>query len=271
MLKKALASIAPMIPQDINLDLDEDGYIDNITYILSGQPDTGLPLWDHASWLGGNNLMINGKKSNAYNLALVPYNTFGLCHEFFHILGAPDLYHYINQGHSVGWDLMGGESLMISSYMRYQYGKWLGNIPEINKTGEYKLNALSKDDSTKVFYKIKSPYSEDEYFVFEYRDEIKDHEGLLVYRIKSSVHGNADGPPDEVYVYRPNGDLRIDGDLDDAPFSQFNNHIEFNDFTNPSSFLSDGNMGGLKISGIKIDKTERTALFKVDTLYPKIV
>lgn len=273
MLKKALASIAPMVPQDINLDLDDDGYIDNITYILSGQPDTGLPLWPHAGWLGVNNFMINGKNCGVYNLQLVPWlNKYVICHEFFHILGAPDLYHYFNQGQPIGdWDLMSGGNIMISSYMRYKYGKWLSNLPEINRKGEYKLNALAKDDSTNVFYKIRSPYSDDEYFVFEYRDEIKDHEGLLIYRIKSSLYGNSDGPPDEVYVYRPNGDLRIEGNLDDAPFSQFNNSIEFNDYTNPSSFLSDGNMGGLKISGIKIDKTERTALFIVDTLYPKIV
>ena len=30
--------------------------------------------------------------------------------------------------------------------------------------------------------------------------------GLLVYRINTCCGGNADGPPDEVYIYRPGGD-----------------------------------------------------------------
>lgn len=58
---------------------------------------------------------------------------------------------------------------------------------------------------------IRSPYSTKEYFVLEFRkktgyDSSISGSGLIVYRINDGVSafdGNADGPPDQMFVFRP--------------------------------------------------------------------
>ena len=105
--------------------------------------------------------------------------------------------------------------------------------------------------------KIASPNSSTEYFVVEYRNGAGSTfessipgTGMLVYRINSNETGNADGPPDEVYVYRPGGTPTVDGNVNLANFSSNVGRTTINDWTNPSSFLSDGSNGGLGICNI---------------------
>ena len=82
--------------------------------------------------------------------------------------------------------------------------------------------------------------------------------GLVVYRINESAgNGNASGPPDELYVYRPQGDINSTGNLNDAPYSEIYDHSELNDYSDPSCFLyngGEGGMGGLQL----LDVTEPT-------------
>ena len=68
------------------------------------------------------------------------YFTVGtICHEFFHSLGAPDLYHYDGNGAPAamgGWDIMDGAGdppAYMSAFMKYKYGDWIVYEPEINK------------------------------------------------------------------------------------------------------------------------------------------
>ena len=67
----------------------------------------------------------------------------------------------------------------------------------------------------------------------------------------SSLNGNANGPPDEVYLYRFGGTLTSSGSFGAAVFSQETGRTKFNDTTNPSSFLTDGSTGGINISYVK--------------------
>ena len=71
-------------------------------------------------------------------------------------------------------------------------------------------------------------------------------EGLLVYRINMSLTGNAGGPPDEVYVYRPGGTRFVNGAPDSAAMSANVGRTSLNDSTNPGIFLSDGSPGGIR-------------------------
>ena len=112
--------------------------------------------------------------------------------------------------------------------------------------------------STNNAYKIASPNTVDEYFVVEYRRKTGTFEsslpgsGLIVYRINTAADGvgNMNGPPDELYIYRPGGSDTVNGSPDSAHFSLDVGRTQINDSTNPSSFLADGSNGGLDIFDI---------------------
>ena len=77
-----------------------------------------------------------------------------LCHELFHVLGAPDLYHYTSSAVTpVGpWDLMGSGSAHMGAYMKWKYAgaKWITSIPEITTSGTYTLNPLTSLQTTVI-------------------------------------------------------------------------------------------------------------------------
>ncbi len=105
-------------------------------------------------------------------------------------------------------------------------------------------------------YKIASPKGGREWFLVEFRKKTGLYEsslpgsGLLVYRINEKVPGNAYGPPDEEYVYRPGGTVTDNGDYYSAFYSSEAKRTAISDVTNPSSFRTDGTAGGLSISNI---------------------
>ncbi|MEJ2616956.1 MAG: hypothetical protein P8Z35_18520 [Ignavibacteriaceae bacterium] len=220
------------------------------------------PLWPHMSWLFSDSIKINNKSLGAYNLQLESQmDYYVLSHEFLHSLGAPDLYHYSGYGVPVGfWDIMAGGRCHPSAQIKYKYLGWIDSISVIDTSGSYSLKPLTSE--TNNAYKIFSPYADSEYFLIEYRkmDDIFESRvsspGLLVYRIKRDYYGNGGGSPgnryiyDEIYIYRPDGNINNDGDLTYANFSSDYQRDSINDNSNPSSFLSDGRPGGLNISNI---------------------
>ncbi len=248
------------IPSGLNIDSDNNGQVDNVCFIIKGGNGAwNSLLWAHKWSLYSFNVPINGKK--VWDYTFQPETQVGvstLCHEMFHVLGAPDLYHYTSSAVTpVGqWDLMGSGSAHMGAYMKWKYAgaKWVTSLPEITTTGTYTLNPLTS--ATNNCYKIRSPFSESEFFVVEYRKKNTQYEnalpdsGLLVYRIDTRNWGNSNGPPDEVYVYRPDGTTTVNGSLSSACFSQTNSRTAINDGTNPSSFLQDGSQGGLSISNV---------------------
>ena len=249
------------VPSNLNIDGDGDGKVDNVCFIIKGNSgDWAELLWGHMSGLYSQNVFINGKRVYLYTFQ--PENQANvrtLCHEMFHVLGSPDLYHYQNQGElsPVGnWDLMEYGSGHMTAYMKWKYtnNTWISSIPEITSTGTYTLNPLTS--ATNNCYKIASPCSKDEFLIVEYRKKTGTFEtnipgsGLIVYRIDSRETGNASGPPDEVYIYRPGGTLTNDGDSWNAFFSSSVSRTSINDNTNPSSFLQDGSASGIQISNV---------------------
>ena len=269
MLKNAMEFVANDIPDDLDIDSNDDGYIDNVTFLVSGAP-TGWSdlLWPHRWALYTYDVYINGSRVYDYNLNLDQggYFTVGtLCHEFFHSLGAPDLYHYYDDTAPVavgGWDVMDASSDIpqsMSAFMKYQYTEWITSMPEVEYGGVYQINPLSSNENN--IYRINSPLSNDEYFVVEYRVkeglyEINtpgDDNGLLIYRVNTNYNGNANGPPDGLYLYRYGGTIESSGSFGAAVFSQETQRTKFNDTTNPSCFLTDGSNGGINISYVGED------------------
>ena len=265
LLKNAIEFISQEIPLSLDIDGNNDGYVDNVTFLVSGSPDGWSDLlWPHRWSLYSFDVWINGSIVDAYNLNLATggYFTVGtLCHEFFHSLGAPDLYHYTDTGSptSTGaWDVMDASSDIpqyMGAWMKHKYGNWI-DCPTINQLGIYPLLPLQFQESS--CYRIDSPNSSNEFFIVEYRDKEGIYEintpgsnsGMLVYRIISNLNGNANGPPDEVYLYRPGGTSSDNGNLTEAIFSLETGRTKINDTTDPSSFLSNGNPGGLNIQDI---------------------
>ncbi len=264
LLRDALEAIKAEIPVELDIDGDADGFVDNICFIIrGGTGDWGDLLWPHRYQIYKYEVDINGAKALDYNLQIEwAYDVSVLCHELFHSMGAPDLYHYDSAAshlNPVGsWDLMEWNAdppQYTSSYMQFKYGHWIDSIPVISEPGVYKLNVLGMADSN--VYRINSPYSTDEFFIVEFRStnwNIFERSipkiGMLVYRINNTVHGNAEGPPDEVYLFRPDGSILVDGRINDANLSPAYLRTAINDTTNPACYLTDGSPGGLNICAV---------------------
>lgn len=278
LLQAAVTSVDEQLDDGVNIDNDGDGYVDNVCFIVQGSSEGWSDLlWPHKWSLYTKNAFINTKQVNVYNFQLQnDLDVSVLCHEMFHTLGAPDLYHYTDgTPDPVGkWDLMNMNlptPQHMTQFMKYRYGHWIDEIPEITASGDYTLNPVTT--KTNSCWKIKSPYSTTEYFVVEYRKKEKTdielpNEGLLVYRINAAVdgQGNRNGPPDELYIYRPDGSVDKEGSLNNATFSADLEKTSFSDKTNPDPFLSNGNIGGLNIS--KISSIGATMSFHVDIFTP---
>ncbi|MEI7500672.1 MAG: M6 family metalloprotease domain-containing protein [Bacteroidota bacterium] len=263
------------IPADLNIDGDNDGRVDNVCFIVRGNNGAWADLlWAHRWALYSFNVFINGKRVYDYTFqpeTQVDVNT--LCHEMFHALGSPDLYHYTSNGITpVGpWDLMQSGIGHMGAYMKWKYtnNSWIDSIPEITASGTYSLHPLAS--SVNNCYKIASPYSLSQFFIVEYRRKLGTFEGslpgsgLIVYRIDTTVHGNASGPPDEVYLYRPGGTLVVNGSINTAFFSAGSGRTIINETSNPTPFLQDGSPGGLDISNVTAADT--TISFTVFVTY----
>ena len=264
LLRDAINYVAGLgqFPSGSTIDADNDGFVDSLTFVVTGGPDGWNELlWPHAWALFTYSVTINDKAVYGYQFQLQASISTGiLAHETFHVLGGPDLYHYTGNGiEPVGrWDVMQYNSdppQHMGCYMKYKYGNWISSLPELTENGTYSLNPLTS--ATENCKKISSPYSTTEFFVIEYRNRAGSTfenslpgSGLLVYRINSLATGNAGGPPDEVYIYRPGGTLALNGDTSSANFSSNVGRTIINDGTDPSSFLSDGTRGGLSICNI---------------------
>lgn len=268
LVQNAVDAMRSIIEQEFTpdeIDNDNDGYVDNICFVVQGNSDGWSDLlWAHRWSLYTKECYIHGKRVMDYVFQpenQVTVNT--LCHEMFHALGAPDLYHYSEESKTLdpvgAWDLMNSGWCHMGAYMKWMYaGKsWITEIPEITTTGRYSLVPLSQGPDNSC-YKINSSNA-NEYYVLEYRKKEGKYEkniprsGLLIYRINTTVsNGNRNGPPDEVYIYRPYGSLVENGFLDEAAY-QTNAGAVMTDKTYPKPFLSDDSDGGLRITNLVVE------------------
>ncbi len=268
LLANAIEAVKEDLPSDFQEDANGDGYVDCVSFIVSGEPDGWSDLlWPHRWSLHTKSVYIRGKRVWDYTFQL-QYSSSNdrirlgtVAHEMFHVIGAPDLYRYENSNITpVGiWDIMASTTTIpqqMTAYMKYLYGGWIDEIPEITQTGIYQLSPLQSGANS--CYKIPSPNTHTEYFVAEYRTNSYEYDsslpgsGMLLYRINDRLRGvgNADGPPDELYIYRPGGTMYANGNINNAYFSLQSGRTIINSTTSPSPFLSDGAQGGIEISDI---------------------
>ncbi len=320
LLKDALDYVEAnnLVPDTLDIDKNNDGEIDSLTFMISGE-DQGWSelLWPH-KWelytyydFGAGDFevdapSINGKYAYYYTFELLgnstdyyySVNVGVLAHETFHLLSAPDLYHYYRYDWiepTGDWGLMdntGRTPSHMLGYMKDVYGTWMGDIPEITTSGDYTLLPL-QDGNTNI-YKINMGYS-NEYIYLEYRDNEGLYEsnlptsGLLVYRVDLDYEGNEEGyynesgtPQDEVFVFRPgiidnsfpivfsHEDISFvdeDGNIDEAALSQSNTINEIGKGTSDPMFYSDGTEINLKIFNVQ----EKSGYITFSVLYEESI
>ncbi|MCL2065644.1 MAG: T9SS type A sorting domain-containing protein [Candidatus Cloacimonetes bacterium] len=268
LVKDAIEYVQNQIPHNLIIDSDNNGTVDNVSFVFSRGIASSI-LWPHKWMLDSHIVHINGKRVWNYYFVHEGTDMTTLAHEFLHSIGMPDLYRYSNQQISpVGiWDIMASNNSLvsISAFMKWEYTEWINELPLISQSGTYMLSPITEQNPDYPYgYRIASPFSDTEFFVVEYRkkneigniDQAVPGSGLIVYRINTRDHGgnlfkgNSLGPPDNVYVYRPNGTLTVNGSIGQAFFSQQSGRTAINRYTNPTPFLSNGNHGGLNITDI---------------------
>ncbi|MBO4488253.1 MAG: M6 family metalloprotease domain-containing protein [Bacteroidales bacterium] len=264
LLARSVEYVKDMIPADLNIDYDDDGYVDNVCFVIRGDVgDWNVLLWPHRWALYGQEAYIHGKRVWDFNFQLADagyyFSNSTLCHEMFHTLGAPDLYHYSDSTNSdaVGqWDLMCSNAhpypQQMLVYMKYKYGNWISyeDIVELTEYGRYPLRANGSDTIDHLAYRVptQNPF---EFILMEYRNKSMQYDhtpqgGIIFYRVNPLLDGNAnyngDDVLDEVYVFRRNNNTS------NANFNQAHNH--FNPNTNPYPCTSDGEVVNVSFGNI---------------------
>jgi len=266
LMANAINYVKSKIPADMKIDSDGDGYVDCITFIITGT-SAKWPLADSVNELYGEPFYINNKlvsqniiicdnSIKAYGQSFPAIGILGsMGFEIFGFPGPDDIDPIGTWGPRY-LSAMKEAMPHMGAYLKYRYGKWIDSIPEITSSGIYSIRPITS--ATDNCYKIRSPYSKNEYFIVEYRKNIGifesslGGEGLLIYRINTikDGKGNENVPPYEFYIYRPDGTVTNNGNISQANYSEEVDRKQINDSTNPSSFLSDGTPGGLNIFDI---------------------
>ena len=257
LLERAIYYVADQVSDTLDLDYNNDGNVDNVVFVIKGEPgEWASLLWPHRWSIYDRYVWLNGLRVLDFNLQLEIgdyFNVSTLCHEMNHSLGAPDLYHYNGGPDAVGgWDLMCSNASPpqhMGTYMKYKYGNWIDDIPEITEYGTYELEATSWEGNRRNVYKIAGSQP-DQYFLIEYRDERRMFDeslpngGLLIYRIDTRYDGNAgyngEDQFDEVYIFHSDGYIDNSGNTNAAAYSVELGNTVFNHTTNPVPFYTNG-------------------------------
>lgn len=248
LLQRAIEYVTPMIPEDLNIDCNNDGVVDNMVFVVKGNVgDWSDLLWPHQWWFYERDIFIHGIKVMNFNFQLESATNYftvsTLCHEMFHSLGSPDLYHYYdpyNLDPAGPWDLMCSSSDPPQSscvWLKYKYGNWIDEIETISEYGTYTLEANTWEGGRRNGYLIPTSHLS-QYYLIQYRDKNNFYDngvpgsGITITRIDTRFSGGANFNGydifDEVYVFQPKGSQYVQGAVNSAHFSEKVNRTEFN-------------------------------------------
>jgi M6 family metalloprotease-like protein len=212
-----------------------NGTLENLELVVqvAEEPATSdALLWPHKSNASGA-ASFGGMKVYEYNMVnSKAVGDLGTAkHEYLHSAGLGDLYRVGDTSDAAGpvgvWDIMGsaaGQFPLAQSLVDIGFED-ASAIKTISATGTTSVTLhahySTTDDGQAV--KVYSPYSADEYFVFEYRkkdpdslapDRMMPSSGLIVYRVNDAVDRDVNGHrtnrnnengyyEDALYVFRP--------------------------------------------------------------------
>jgi len=205
-------------------DSDGDGVCDGIILVTEGSA-TGASshFWPHMWSLGGNAQVLDGVTIDQYCIvteqyqgAICPVGLF--CHEWGHVLGAPDLYDYDDGDYTAFddnnypvaiWDLMdmgmwcvgtdgraGTGPAHFLGYTKWRFYGWMRPVL-VTAPGTYYVKHIGATNHTSL-YRIDLPDHPNEFFLLENRnighggifdryDQYGGHRdsGLLIYHVDS--------------------------------------------------------------------------------------
>lgn len=260
LLERAIEYVKPMIPEDLDIDCNDDGVVDNMVFVVKGNVgDWADLLWPHQWSFYEREIFIHGVQVLNFNFQLESASTYftvsTLCHEMFHSLGAPDLYHYYDPytlDPAGSWDLMCGTSNPPQSscvWLKHRYGNWIEEIPTITEYGTYTLEANTWEGGRRNGYLIPTGHPKQFYLLqFRDKDNYYDHgipgRGITISRIDKRFNGgagfNGSDVLDEVYIFQPGGNLHRQGNLQTAFFSEAAGRTEFNKDTPAYPWINSG-------------------------------
>lgn len=302
--------------KDVNyadFDNDNDGYVDGVYVIYAGYgEEAGAPaeaIWAHAFNI--TEITLDGKIVSSYSCSAELGSNYGsditaigvICHEFGHVLGAPD-YYDTDQEDSGGeypgtllWDLMAGGSwnnggktpANHNGYTKTAIYNW-ASAQNLTSTQTVTVNAASST-KTNAFYTIPTQVT-GEHFFLENRQKIGfdgsiPASGLFIYRVSANVEDgfyNNDinaGYPQKMYLVcagattNPNSDpisygqyLTTSGQysstyLNRWPFPGSLAKTSFTDETTPSAKSSSGLPTGYPLTNIVQNATTKVVTFNI--------
>ena len=255
-----------LVSPNTTLDGNNDGFIDNISFIIKGNVgDWNDLLWPHMNFVTPPiaEVTINGKTPNAYNFEFansgVYFTANVFSHEMAHSLGIPDFYHYFytNDLMPVGpWDQMSHNNLQqISTIIKYKFLGIVDEPFEITEDGHYVLNSNTSSDHNNCYF-IRSSIDPYQWFTIEYRNrtdfmENVPQSGVIIGRWYDNVdlHDMYDAgngyfdffeKPHNYWIFRPGSSIdTINGSINSAAFGN-GIRTSFGPTTNPHPFLTDG-------------------------------
>ena len=284
LLENAVAwiNVNSPVPTSLNLDMDNDGLVDNVCFVVSGTY-TGWSdlLWPHKWSLYDRLVYLNGKRVYTFNFQLAGsgehyFGVSTLCHEMTHTLGCPDIYHYdnyVNVSPGGSWDLMNSNETppqQTNSLFKFLYLNWFDSIPELIDSGTYTMQSLASGPNHA--YKIHSS-TRQQWYILEYRnysdtfDSSIPGRGMLIWRYnESSSADNADfdysSTPHQLWLFRPNSASdTMDGNVASAAFGVYGRN-SFNSTSNPHPYLCDGTPDtSFSITNIQVSSDYSTVSF----------
>lgn len=280
-----------LIDQNVVLDGDGDGDIDNLSFIVKGGTgDWASILWPHMEYFPHDSLdytvTLNGLRPNTFNFEFEGggssyFSAHVFRHEMGHSLDMPDLYHYINYSDvspAGRWDMM--HYSYVPNHTAAIYKNKILHVADepvrIMADGDYTLRSVGSSPTQNCYY-IKSSIDPTQWFVFEYRRQADLFEdgipgtGLIAARWVDTVPLDYNGMfanaffdyytrAHQYWIFRPWSDIdTVDGILSQAHFCQAEGRTSFGPTTNPHPYLTDGTPEpGFEITNIRENGTELT-------------
>lgn len=279
-----------------NFDNDNDGYVDGVYMIYAGYGEEAGggadAIWAHA-WNLSSTLYKDGKYLSKYSCSPELRGASGtgitrigvICHEFGHVLGAPDFYDtdYSTNGQYDGtgyWDMMSSGSWNNNGATPAHHNAYTKTIvynwatPTLLSSGTI-ITLLNAEENSNSFYRYNTT-TNNEYFIIENRQQHKfdayiPGKGMIIYHVDGNyistagnainagshqgmypVCANATGNPPTTY-----GTINSTG----CPFPGSSNKTSFTDTTTPWAKSWAGANTSKPITSITENTTNKTVTF----------